>query len=511
MLNLPSQGTEEELETRDILVGEFSIMADELLTRYSSLKKLVKSVAWLMKFITYLKHKHKGGDQVNRNLSVDDVKRAEIRIIKCVQAEVFSQELARLQRGEPVASHSQLSKLSPKLEDALIKVGGRLQDTASDVNKSPIILPRHSVTDLIIKQVHEENGHVGTNHCLSTIGERYHIVRGYSTVKSVVDSCFLCKKQKRGPMTQQMGPLPEERSRVDEPPFSSVGVDYFGPVNVKHGRGSTKRYGCLFTCLVTRAIHLEVAHSLSSDAFLLAFHRFTARRGKPLRIWSDNGTNFVAADKELKEAVKGLNDKRLNDAMLLDAIEWNFIPPHAPHMGGAWERLVRSVKTVMRSLIKQQLLTDEELTTFMCEVERIINDRPLTRFSSDSTDEEPLTPNHLLLLRRNACTATTYDNYVQRRWQVIQHIANAFYKRFVREYLPTLQQRNKWLTEKTNLQVNDIVLVAEENSPRGHWPIGLVIEVNRSRDNLVRSAKIKIGKSTKTRPITQLVHLEHHE
>ena len=171
-----------------------------------------------------------------------------------------------------------------------------------------------------------------------------------------------------------MAPLPKERTDVDSPPFTSVGVDYFGPLMVKHGRGSAKRYGCIFTCLTTRAVHLEISHSMESDSFLMTLHRFMARRGKPAKIFSDNGTNFVGAERELREAIEELNSQKVKDALLIEAIEWHFTPPHAPHMGGIWERLVRSVKTVLKSLIKQDLLTDEQLTTFMCEVEKILND-----------------------------------------------------------------------------------------------------------------------------------------
>ena len=117
-----------------------------------------------------------------------------------------------------------------------------------------------------------------------------------------------------------MADLPEERSSTTDPPFTFVGVDYFGPMNVKFRRGSTKRYGCIFTCLVTRAIHIEVSHSMDSDAFLMALHRFMARRGKPQKLFSDNGTNFVAANEELAGEHKKINGKKLQDELLLKAI-----------------------------------------------------------------------------------------------------------------------------------------------------------------------------------------------
>ena len=135
-------------------------------------------------------------------------------------------------------------------------------------------------------------------------------------------------------------------------------------------------------------------------------------------------------------------------------------------MGSAWERLIRSAKEILRHLVGDRLLTDEELTSFMCEVERILNDRPLTQMGSDAQDPTPLAPNHLLLMRENNCTPLTEANHVRRRWQVIQKIANSFYERFISEYLPQLQKRSKWTTEKEDLKIDDLVLIVEEDSPR---------------------------------------------
>ena len=158
-------------------------------------------------------------------------------------------------------------------------------------------------------------------------------MKGYSAVKKVVKDCFQCKVQHKRSMQQQMAPLPPDRTQVGDTPFTFVGIDYFGPFQVKQGRSTPKRWGCLFTCLVTRAVHIEVAHSLSAESFLLAFHRFMARRGKPAKVYSDNGTNFTAGEKELSEEFARLNTKQISDDMLLEAIEWKFIPAHTPHMG----------------------------------------------------------------------------------------------------------------------------------------------------------------------------------
>ena len=196
--------------------------------------------------------------------------------------------------------------------------------------------------------------------------------------------------------------------------------------------------------------------------------------------------------------------------MLVEAVEWTFNPPHAPHMGGVWERLIRSVKSLLRQLVQDRLLDDEELVSFMAEVEKIMNDRPLTRMGSDPRDDTPLTPSHLLLLRSNNCQASAETNHIRRRWQLIQSIANKFFERFVSEYVPELQIRSKWTDAKQSIQVNDVVLVADENTSRGQWPLGLVEEVEYSSDGLARSAIVRIRDTVKRRPINKLVLLEHH-
>ena len=179
-------------------------------------------------------------------------------------------------------------------------------------------------------------------------------------------------------------------------------------------------------------------------------------------------------------------------------------------MGGVWERLVRSVKKLLRHLVGERLLNDEELVSFLCEAEKSLNERSLTRMGSDPRDTTPLTPNHLLLLKANDCTPNTERNHLRRRCQTIHEIANCFYKRFTSEYIAQLQQPVKWTTVKDNLKVNDIVLVADEDSPRGKWPLGIITDVELSSDGMVRAALVRVNGKEKRRPISKLVFLEHH-
>lgn len=163
----------------------------------------------------------------------------------------------------------------------------------------------------------------------------------------------------------------------DKPPFTSVGIDYFGPFEVQCGRSTVKRYGVLFTCLTVRAIHIEVAHSLETDSCINAFRRFIARRGQVSVMRSDNGTNLVGAEKEMREAIKGCNQSKISEMLMQKGISWIFNPPAGLHFGGIWERQIRSVRRILSQILKQQPLDDELLHT-LCEVEAIVNGRPIT-------------------------------------------------------------------------------------------------------------------------------------
>ena len=241
---------------------------------------------------------------------------------------------------------------------------------------------------------------MGQESVLSSLRETVWIVKGRSAVRRVLRRCMTCERQRNAcPGKQFMADLPEVRLVPEKPPFTYIGVDYFGPLQVKQGRSRVKRYGCLFTCLTTRAVHIEIAHSLDTDSMINALKRFISVCGYPEQIRSDQRSNFTKADKELKEAIKEWNEHRINNFCRQKRIEWVFNPPLASHMEGAWERMIRFARQILKAILKEQLVSDEVLSTVMAEVVNILNSRPLTRNSDSALDEQPLTPNHLLHLR----------------------------------------------------------------------------------------------------------------
>ena len=259
-----------------------------------------------------------------------------------------------------------------------------------------------------------------------------------------------------------------------QPPFSHVGIDFFSPFLVKQGRSQVKRYGCIFTCLNIRAVHIEVAHLLDSDSFLNALHRFIARRGKPVLVRTDNGSNFVSGDKEIRANILQWNTQRIHEYLLQQDVRWMFNPLSGSHHGGIWERCIHTTRKILNALLNEQTLSDESLMTLLCEVESIINGRPITKVSQDPRDLEALTPNLLLLppgIYRKE------DTFSHRRWRQVQYLTDQFWRQWSREYIPLLQQWQKWNFPRRNLAVDDIVLVVDDNTPRSCWPMVRVIEV----------------------------------
>ena len=472
---------------------------DLLLQRHSSWYGLKKSVAWLLRFKQYMKTKK----PPTGRMTVNELRVAATAIVVHVQSKAFGGY-----KG------NSLRKLCPfQSKDGTQRVGGRLNHADLHFQmKHPIILPsNHHVTDLIIRHYHAMTGHTGSERVLAETRQMFWIVKGRAMVRRVLSKCITCKKLRAQPVSQFMGDLPKDRVTPNEAPFTRVGVDYFGPFLVKRARSELKRYGCIFTCLATRAIHIEVSHTLETDSFINALQRFIARRGQPVEIRSDNGTNFTGAQLELRRALEQWNQAHIDDFLQRREIQWIFNPPGASHMGGVWERQIRTVRSVLRGLLPLQVLDEEALTTLMCIVEGIVNGRPITRISDDPKDLAPLTPNHLLLLRSGPThppgVFVKQDLY-RRRWRQVQYMADVFWKRWVSEYLPTLQVRQKWLCPKRNLKVGDLVLVKHDTTARLRWPLGLIVNTYPGSDGLVRSVQVKTQSGLYDRPVDKICLLE---
>ena len=246
---------------------------------------------------------------------------------------------------------------------------------------------------------------------------------------------------------------------------------------------------------------------MSSSSMLNAVSRFIARRGRVQKFLSDNGTNLVGARKEM---AKVFFSRKVTDDCSTKGVEWEFNPPGASHFGGVWERLIGVGRRILSTLWKDQVFTDETLATCLCEAESIVNSRPLTAVSCDASDADPLTPSKLLLLKGVYQYLGVESETVKigmQAWKQVQALANGFWKRWLREYLQLLMNRQKWKNVCSNAQVGDIVLVKDLSLVRGHWPLGRIIEATPSDDGLVRKVKVRVGSKEYARPIQKLVRL----
>ncbi|XP_063376819.1 uncharacterized protein LOC134664161 [Cydia fagiglandana] len=277
------------------------------------------------------------------------------------------------------------------------------------------------------------------------------------------------------------------------------------------GRGRQKRYGVIFTCLTVRAIHLEIVHSLTTDSLIMALRRMASRRGWPDCFYSDNGTNLRGADTELKRSVQELDNKAVNDFALTNGSCWKFIPPASPHWGGAWERLIRSVKKSLSVVLKERAPKDEVLSTLMAEAENIVNSRPLTHVSVEPGSDGALTPNHFLLHSPpNTPALGAFDDsdlFLRKQWRTSQRLADIYWQRWVREYLPELLPRRKWNHEQTPLKVGDLVLVVDPGAPRNVWPKAVVQQVFPGRDGRIRLVEIKTKSGVLKRPAARVARI----
>ncbi|CAM1316337.1 Uncharacterised protein r2_g2573 [Pycnogonum litorale] len=281
-------------------------------------------------------------------------------------------------------------------------------------------------------------------------------------------------------------------------------MDCFGPWYIKERRSQVKRYGVIFVCLMSKAVHLEIVNSMDTDSFLNAYRRFVCRRGPIRQLRCDCGSNFIGARNELTEQLNNMDKDLIAHELLkdkVDFVEFKLNVPHASHMVGIWERNIRTVRSILSTLLYNhgKQLDDESLRTFMVEVEAIMNSRPITSINTNPTDApEPLTPNHLLTMKSNVTLPPPgvfqmSDMYLRKRWRRVQYLTSEFWNQWRKYHLQTLQERQKWSKSHRNIQINDVVILKDENVARNEWKLARVVETYPGNDGLVRKVKLVIG------------------
>ncbi|XP_068242319.1 uncharacterized protein [Palaemon carinicauda] len=402
---------------------------DKFLKYYSSWHQLGMAVAVYHRLFSILKSKKQ--PRLNGSITTEELDAAGKAVIRYIQKKTFSKEVTLLQkseglRGRGLCSSSSIYKLDPYInpKDRLLRVNGLLSKAKiSAGEKHRMMLPRKShITTLIIRYTHEKLAYSGRNHAMAKLRELYWIIRTNASVRQILQRCVICRTMRNPVLNQKMADLPLERV-IPAAPFTHTGVDFFGPQEVKEGRQIRKRYGVLFTCLSTRAIHIERADSLDTSSYINALRMFVARRGNVKKIWCDNGTSFHGAEKELRKSLQEMNDDQVEAFLSKESISWTFNPPAASHMGGVWERQIRTVRKVLTPLFKEHAgrLDDESYRTLLTEVEAIVNDHPLTTVSDSPEDLKPLSPAQLLTQKSSVVMPPPGvfqkgDIYLRQRW-----------------------------------------------------------------------------------------------
>lgn len=509
-------GSELEEEIRHRFAGVIEA-GNSIFGLYSSWFRLRRIAGWMLRFAYNLRCKKRGLPRRTGPLMADELWATTEQLCRVAQADHFAAEYAALLRGDKICKRSSIASLMPYLdEQKTMRLYGRT-DAADPEHlplsaQRPILLPHgHRLTELIVSSQHAKMGHQFEGGTICGIRQTYWVPNLRSLVRRIRRTCNACKIRAARPKPTVAGQLPIDRMTPYTQPFSYTGVDYFGPVHVTVGRRREKRWICLFTCLTIRAVHMEIAHDLSTDACLVCVRNFCNIRGVPVRLRSDCGTNFVGADNELKKMGDVFDRDDVHHEMGDRGIEWRFNCPGNPEAGGAWERLVQSAKRVLAVTLKEVAPRIETLQSYVVEAANLINSRPLTHIPVSADEPSPLTPNHFLLGRTNATTCTS--EFVprqlcdRRQWRVLCQLKNHFWKRWVQEYLPELTKRGK-RCEEVPLKIDDLVMICDANQMRGQWLRGRVVRVIVGSDGRVRTAEVKTKDGLVRRPITKLAVLK---
>ncbi|XP_043257967.1 uncharacterized protein LOC122400510 [Colletes gigas] len=505
-------------ESRKSYVHHASPLVEwDLPSQYSSWTRLRRVTAYILRFTQRTRKKLVPLSPYSRLLTVDEIRAASLFWMSYVQKNHFNAELKLLKSKMPLPKSSPLISLHPVIgKDSLIRLGGRLEHSALSYDeKHPIVLPKHRVSELLIDHVHKRTLHGGIQLTLRVLRQQYWIISARSLVRGYIHRCVTCVRQKAQSATQLMGALPDVRVKPSAP-FSHTGLDYAGPINilpiVGRGQKTRKYYIAVFICLATKAVHLELVEDCTTPAFLAALKRFASRRGLPTFLYSDNGTNFRGADRELQRTFHALiADAPLKSLLATDGVTWKFIPPAAPHFGGLWEAGVKSVKYHLKRAVGAHTLSQIEFSTVLCQIEACLNSRPMSALTDEPTDLSALTPGHFLIGRPIVAVPeeSTLDINPNRldRWQHVRRISEQIWRSWSADYLHSLHQRRKWQQECANLRLNELVILKDSSLPPSKWQLARITRLHPGSDQRVRVVTIRTVDGELKRPVTQICPL----
>ncbi|CAH2095423.1 unnamed protein product [Euphydryas editha] len=473
--------------TKDIEAKEDTVC--NRLTRISKYTKIVRIVAWILRFI---KNTKKQENIISKELTFEECETAEIKLIMLIQFEDHEQLNEKSRHLKKFYDNNNILRIETKL---------LLCDLPETIKKPYLLSASNIIVKRMVEQKHIQLQHAGTNIMITDIRKRFWILGIRRLVKSVINNCMICKRFSGKNIQVPTAPLPTQRVESSAP-FQTVGIDLAGPLML---RNEEKCWVVLYTCAVYRAVHLELTHSLSTDAFLMTLRRFIARRGRPTLIITDNGTNFVGSN----NMFAGLDWDAIQRQSTIYRIKWRFNAPTAAWWGGFFERLIRIMKDLLRRVLGRSCLYYVELETILCDCEAIMNSRPLTFVEDDKAMSlESLTPAHFLqtITQTDSTDIDCVDSKsLNIRFRYLQKLRSDFRERFKTEYLTNLIQKSS--ESKRKIKIGEVVLIQTEEK-RIKWPLGLIIEIFEGRDGIGRTALLKTAFGYKTRPLQRLFPLE---
>ena len=414
-----------------------------------------------------------------------------------------------------------IKQLSLYLVNDTIRSKGRINNSELPLDAiTPLFLPNKSyLVDLLIHHIHSSHNHIGLSQTLSLYRQRCWTPKIRSRIKSLLIRCVSCQRVKGRTLPQPLPPpLPAERVQW-VPPFSHVGVDHTGSYAIKDPQGrKTKAYICLFVCVTTRAVHLEVVENLTTSSFIMCLRRLAATKGMPTLILLDNRRTFIAGETFLLDLQL---DPSVREYLQSKNVRWKHQTPRSPWMGSHFERLVRTIKANLTTAISRKFVTLVEFSTVVKEAENIVNSRPLT-YQSDSTRDVPLSPSQLAwgrdltlmppLLQPGDPLDEDHDARATRaQYELLSNALERFWKRWHNEYLLSLREKhyNRCAENPTHyLSVGKLVIVRHDNVHRIEWPLGVITAIYPDDRGVIRTAEVEECGKRSLQPVSYLVPLE---
>jgi hypothetical protein len=502
-------------------VGSTSEKLIALINYNSTFTETRRLFAYIYRFTNNIKLKMSKQQLNLHHLTAAELEAGFKKIVYIIQQNEFSDEISAITRGRSVSSSSSLHGLNPFIDevDRLLRLGGRLgKSNLPFMAKWPILLPKNNnFVKSFIFYLHIKNCHAGSQALMSILQQDFWIINCRDYTRQIVRKCLHCFKYRPKLMNQIMGELPADRVNANLA-FSISGLDFAGPINTSpsvRGHKMYKTYIAVFVCFVSKGVHLEVVSDLSTDAFIAALKRFVSRRMLCKKLYCDNATNFVGARRHLAELRQQFFQQSIQTEIANWCaeryIEFKHIPPRSPHFGGLWESAVKSAKSLLYPTLQDTKITFEQLSTVCCQIEAVLNSRPLTQLSTDPNDERALTPAHFWC--QTPLETIIEPDYTSMKitqlskWQRISKIQQHFWRRWVAEYITSLQRRTKWQDQSPNAVIGKLVLIHEDKVPPQKWLLGRIVSTVAGRDNKVRMADVKTSLGIKTRVIHKLALL----